>query len=136
MGGREKGRHLRRLIGLIALAGAAAFTPVAIGATSAAASTAVPAPSCLADGGSKVSCTESSSPVSVTVTWYIYDEASTPSELHHDRQPGIDLGVRGVVERVLQLRLRRSNLRQRYRPVHMREGIPLIQSAPVPIGLT
>jgi hypothetical protein len=69
---------LRHLIGLIALAGVAAFVPVAVGATSAAASTAVAAPSCLADGGSKVSCNESSSPVSVTVTWYIYDEASTP----------------------------------------------------------
>jgi hypothetical protein len=78
MGGREKGPRLRRLIGFFALAGTAAFAPVAIGATSAAASTAVPAPSCLADGGSKVSCDESSSPVSVTVTWYIYDEASIP----------------------------------------------------------
>lgn len=78
MGGSEKGYHLRHLIGLIALAGVAAFVPVAVGATSAAASTAVAAPSCLADGGSKVSCNESSSPVSVTVTWYIYDEASTP----------------------------------------------------------
>jgi hypothetical protein len=78
LGGSEKGYHLRHLIGLIALAGVAAFVPVAVGATSAAASTAVAAPSCLADGGSKVSCNESSSPVSVTVTWYIYDEASTP----------------------------------------------------------
>jgi hypothetical protein len=77
MGGREKGSHLRRLIGLV-LVGAAAFVPVAVGSTSAAASVTVPAPTCTADGGSKVSCNESSSPVSVTVTWYIYDGASTP----------------------------------------------------------
>jgi hypothetical protein len=75
--GSEKGSHLRRLIGL-ALAGVAAFAPVAAGVTSAAASVTVPAPACTADGGSKVTCDESSSPVSVTVTWYIYDEASIP----------------------------------------------------------
>jgi hypothetical protein len=80
MGGREKGSHLRHLIGLIALAGAAAFVPVAAGATLAAASTAVAAPSCLADGGSKVDCVESSSPVGVTVTWYIHDYGSIPQD--------------------------------------------------------
>jgi hypothetical protein len=78
MGGREKGPHLRRLIGLTALAGVAAFVPVAVSATSAAASVTVAAPSCTADGGSKVSCNEPTSPVSVTVTWYIYDAASDP----------------------------------------------------------
>jgi len=78
MGGREKGSHLRRLIGLIALAGTAALVPVAFGAASAAASVTVAAPSCLADGGSKVDCDETVSPASVTVTWYIYDEASDP----------------------------------------------------------
>lgn len=78
MGGREKGFPLRHLIGVIALAGVAAFVPVVAGTASAAASTAVAAPSCQADGGAKVSCYESSSPVSATVTWYIHDAGSTP----------------------------------------------------------
>jgi hypothetical protein len=78
MGGREKGSHLRRLIGLIALAAAVPLAPIAVGVTSAAASTTVAAPTCTADGGSKVSCYESTSPAGVTVTWYIYDEASDP----------------------------------------------------------
>jgi hypothetical protein len=79
----------------MALAGVAAFTPVAIGATSAAASTAVPAPSCLADGGSKVSCIESSSPASVTVTWYIYDEASDPQNYTTTGGPELTWGCAG-----------------------------------------
>ncbi|MGD0063164.1 MAG: hypothetical protein ABSB76_06975 [Streptosporangiaceae bacterium] len=93
----EKGAHVRRLIGLIALAGVAAFVPVAVGATSAAASVTVPAPSCIADGGSKVSCNESSSPVSVTVTWYIYDEASDPQNYTTTGGRGITWGCAGAL---------------------------------------
>jgi|ERR1700722_1181076 len=96
MGGREKGSHLRRLLGL-ALAAVAAFVPVAAGVTSAAASVTVPAPSCTADGGSKVSCDESSSPVSVTVTWYIYDEASTPQNYTTTGGRGLTWGCAGTL---------------------------------------
>jgi hypothetical protein len=97
MGGREKGPHLRRLISLIALAGTAALVPVAFGAASAAASVTVAAPTCTADGGSKVSCDESTSPVSVTVTWYIYDEASDPQNYTTTGGRGITWGCAGAL---------------------------------------
>jgi hypothetical protein len=95
MGGHRKGSPMRHLIGLIALAGVAGFVPVVAGTTSAGASTAVAAPSCLADGGSKVSCDESSSPISATVTWYIYDAASTPQNYTTTGGRGLTWGCAG-----------------------------------------
>jgi hypothetical protein len=86
---------MRRLIGLIALAAAVPLAPIAVGATSAAASTTVAAPSCLADGGSKVTCNESASPVGVTVTWYIYDPASVPQNYTTTGGGGITWGCAG-----------------------------------------
>jgi hypothetical protein len=97
MGGREKGFHLRRLLGLVALAGAASIVPLAAGAISAAASVTVPAPSCYADGGSKVTCTEASSPSGVTVTWYIYDEASDPQNYTTTGGPDLTWGCAGAL---------------------------------------
>jgi hypothetical protein len=88
---------LRRLIGLIAVAGTTAFVPVAVAATSAAASVTVPAPSCFADGGSKVSCNESSSPDTATVTWYIYDAYATPSHFTVTGGPDVTVGCAGAL---------------------------------------
>jgi hypothetical protein len=97
MGGREKGPHLRRLIGLIALAAAVPLAPIAFGVTSAAASTTVAAPTCIADEGSKVTCYENVSPSGVTVTWYIYDEASDPQNMTTTGGPSLTWACAGAL---------------------------------------
>jgi len=97
MGGRERGSHLRRLISVIALAAAVPLAPIAFGVTSAAASTTVAAPTCTADEGSKVTCGEHASPAGVTVTWYIYDEASDPQNMTTTGGPSLTWACAGAL---------------------------------------
>ena len=70
---------MRRLFALIVLAALAVPLQATVSATVAAASVTVPAPAC--DGGTNriVPCEEGSSPYGVTVTWYVYDRLSTPT---------------------------------------------------------
>jgi hypothetical protein len=97
MGGRERGSQLRRLISLIALAAAVPLAPIAFGVTSANASTTVAAPTCTADEGSKVTCDEHASPAGVTVTWYIYDEASDPQNMTTTGGPSLTWACAGAL---------------------------------------
>jgi hypothetical protein len=98
MGGCEKGFHLRRLISLIALAAAVPLAPIAFGVAPASASTTVAAPTCIADEGSKVTCYENVSPSGVTVTWYIYDEASDPQNMTTTGGPSVTWGCAGTLK--------------------------------------
>jgi hypothetical protein len=96
MGGRErKVFQLRLIVSLIALAGTTVFVPVAVGATSAAASVAVAAPSCMPIGGSKVDCNESSTPNSTAITWYITEQAVTPPNFTISGNKDIVFGCAG-----------------------------------------
>jgi len=74
------------------------LAPIAFGVTSAAASTTVAAPTCTADEGSKVTCSENVSPAGVTITWYIYDEASDPQNYTTTGGPVITWGCAGALE--------------------------------------